>query len=53
MYVCMYACMYACMQVFSYGLSVVLLLISGITRLMVGTGDNFEYKLRKIIALPT
>nr|AQP28268.1 NADH dehydrogenase subunit 5 [Anoplotermes group sp. Q TB-2017] len=38
---------------FSYWLNVFLLLISGLTMFMAGLGANFEYDLKKIIALST
>ena len=38
---------------FSYWLNVVLLLVSGLTMFMAGLGANFEFDLRKIIALST
>jgi NADH:ubiquinone oxidoreductase subunit 5 (subunit L)/multisubunit Na+/H+ antiporter MnhA subunit len=38
---------------FSYWLNFILLLISGLTIFMVGVGANFEFDLKKIIALPT
>jgi NADH-ubiquinone oxidoreductase chain 5 len=38
---------------FGHLLSVVLLLISGLTMFMAGLGANFEYDLRRIIALST
>ena len=38
---------------FSYWLNVILLLISGLTMFIAGLGANFEFDLRKIIALST
>jgi len=38
---------------FSYWLNVILLLISGLTMFMAGLGGNFEFDLRRIIALST
>jgi NADH-ubiquinone oxidoreductase chain 5 len=38
---------------FGYWLNVILLLISGLTIFMVGLGANFEFDLRRIIALST
>jgi len=38
---------------FSYSLHVVLLLVSGLTIFMAGLGANFEFFLKRIIALST
>jgi len=38
---------------FSYWLNVILLLVSGLTIFMAGLGANFEFDLRRIIALST
>ena len=38
---------------FNYWLNVILLLISGLTIFIEGLGANFEFDLRKIIALST
>ena len=38
---------------FGYLMNVVLLLISGLTIFMAGLGANFEYDLKKMIALST
>jgi NADH-ubiquinone oxidoreductase chain 5 len=38
---------------FSNGLSIFLLLVSGLTIFMAGLGANFEFDLKKIIALST
>jgi len=38
---------------FSYWLNVILLLVSGLTRFMAVLGANFEFDLRRIIALST
>nr|YP_009350722.1 NADH dehydrogenase subunit 5 [Silvestritermes heyeri]AQP27648.1 NADH dehydrogenase subunit 5 [Silvestritermes heyeri] len=38
---------------FSYWLNVILLLVSGLTMFMAGLGANFEFDLKKIIALST
>nr|URH16587.1 NADH dehydrogenase subunit 5 [Pericapritermes sp. 4 SH-2021a] len=38
---------------FGYGLNVILLLVSGLTMFMAGLGANFEFDLKKIIALST
>jgi len=38
---------------FGYLLNVILLLVSGLTIFMTGLGANFEYNLKKIIALFT
>jgi len=38
---------------FGYWLNVILLLVSGLTTFMAGLGANFEFDLRRIIALST
>jgi len=38
---------------FSYWLSVILLLVSGLTIFIAGLGANFEFGLKRIIALST
>ena len=38
---------------FSYWLTVILLLVSGLTLFMAGLGANFEFDLKRIIALST
>jgi len=38
---------------FGYRLNIILLLVSGLTIFMAGLGANFEFDLRKIIALST
>ena len=38
---------------FNYWLSIILLLVSGLTMFMAGLGANFEFDLKRIIALST
>jgi NADH-ubiquinone oxidoreductase chain 5 len=53
---CTYAVIYLLIRFrpsFSYWLNVILLLVSGLTMFIAGLGANFEFDLKRIIALST